>query len=357
MRVLHVSEALGGGITTAVVAMVEATPEVEHHLLARMRTQHDVGIDPATRFGSVATLPADPVRAVLALRRAVKRLRPHVVHAHSSVAGVVARTAGLEAAVVYSPHCFAFERQDVSTLRRRLFRGIEAALTDRTDLFAAVAPHELDLAAELGHQHLAYVPNRVAHHAPLRAHHDTPLRIAAVGRVCPQKDWPAFLRLRRYVATHLAVPTRWTWIGGGDAVDEDALRAADVEVTGWLDHEALLHRLADQQVYLHTAAWEAAPISILEAADLGLPMAVQSIPSLDSLDVPGRRSGVLPLAERIASLADPRIWRRAQEESLAFAAQHDEDRQAEHLLAAYASACGRPAPRSTMARHSLAAAQ
>lgn len=343
MRVLHVTEALGGGITTAILAMVESTPDIEHHLLARARAEHDVGLDTAARVRSTTDLPRGPVAALRAIRAAVRRTRPDVVHAHSSIAGALARSAELDGVpVVYSPHCFAFERTDISALRRGAYSAIERALASRTDVFAAVAPHELDLAAALGHEHLAYVPNRTIAADRPRARFGRPLRIAAVGRLSAQKDPAAFVRLSRYVRTHLGVPTEWTWIGGGESQQEQTLRDAGIEVTGWVPHDRLLGRLATQQIYVHTAAWEAAPISILEAASLGLPMAVRSITALDSLQVPGRRHGLQPLADRIAELTSPTEWSYAQEDSLSFSARHGRARQYEHLWDLYTAAIGAP---------------
>ena len=351
MRVLHVTEAMGGGITTAILAMTDATGEVEHHLLARERGQHDVGVDLDEHFTSVAAMPRDPARAVSAVRSAVRRLRPDLLHAHSSIAGVVTRVAGTDVPVVYSPHCFAFERRDVSALRRRLFRTVERTLAPRTDLFLAVAPHELDLAADIGHQRLAFVPNRADVTRAISVRRGSgPLRIAGVGRVSEQKDWRYFARLRRYVRTHVDASTTWTWIGGGEPEHEEQLRDAGIEVTGWIPRSDLLDELARHDVYVHTAAWEAAPISILEAASLGLPMAVRSIPALDSLHVPGRRRGFQAMADRISDLVDPGLWRNAQSRSLEFADHHHTTRQRDHLWAAYVTALGGDPSRTATGR-------
>lgn len=341
MRVLHVTEAFGGGITTAILAMVESTSDIEHHLLAQARPEHDVGVDTAVHLASSTELPPGLVAGVRAIRETVRRIRPDVLHAHSSIAGALVRTANPDGVkIVYSPHCFAFERTDVSAARRRAYAAIERALVPRTDVFAAVAPHELDLAAALGHEHLAYVPNRTIAADRPRAQFSLPLRIAAVGRLSAQKDAATFIRLSRYVRTHLDVPTEWTWIGGGERRDEQTLRDAGIDVTGWIPHDRLLGRLSSQQVYVHTAAWEAAPISILEAAALGLPMAVRSIASLDSLEVPGRRRGMQPLADRITELTSATAWSYAQDDSLAFAARHGRSRQHEHLWDLYLAATG-----------------
>jgi len=341
MRVLHVSEALGGGVTSAVTAMVEATPEVDHHLFARPRQQHDIGIEPARHFASVHPMSGNPASAVLALRSVVRQLYPDVVHAHSSVAGVLVRMAMLDRpSIVYSPHCFAFERRDIGGPSRRVFRAVERVLAPRTDLFMAVAPQEMDLAADLGHQSMAYVPNRAVTEPRPVAEHADRLRIVTVGRVCAQKDWRYLVHLKRFVDDHLALDATWEWLGDGDPEGERELDDAGIDVSGWIPREEVLDRLASAQVYVHTAAWEGAPISILEAASLGLPLAVRSIPSLDSLALPGLSVGVAALAARIESLVGEPAWRAASDSSLDLAGRHSAEAQARHLMRAYQRATG-----------------
>ncbi|WP_229052988.1 glycosyltransferase [Aeromicrobium sp. Leaf350] len=341
MRVLHVSEALGGGVTSAVTAMVEATPEIDHHLYARPRHQHDVGIDTARHFASVHPMSGNPAVAIGELRALVREMYPDVVHAHSSVAGVVVRMAGLDLpSIVYSPHCFAFERRDVSGLARRAFRTIERVLAPRTDLLLAVAPHEMDLAAEIGHHALAYVPNRATIVPRAHAEFRSPMRIVTVGRVCAQKDWRYLVHLKRFVDDQIGLDATWEWLGDGDESGVRELDDAGIDVSGWIDRTEVLDRLTEAQVYVHTAAWEAAPISILEAASLGLPLAIRSEPALDSLALPGLARGVGALAARLEALANEPAWVAAQDASLALAGRHSAEAQAQHLLRAYDRAIG-----------------
>ena len=69
-RVLHVTESLGGGVTSAVLAMVESTPHLDHHLAIWPRRSHaaDTG-DRLDGFAGVTTLPVRTHRAVRELRR------------------------------------------------------------------------------------------------------------------------------------------------------------------------------------------------------------------------------------------------------------------------------------------------
>jgi glycosyltransferase involved in cell wall biosynthesis len=342
MRVLHVSDVMGGGVESAILAMVEATPELDNHLLHRTPSGHDTGARLGESFGSVHELPGNPVGAVRLIRRLTRELFPDVVHAHSSLGGVLVRLAAVQPArVVYSPHCFAFDRRDIGPFERAAFRAVERRLVPRTDLVLAVAPHEVDQAVALGHGRVACALNRAAVPA-LAARHRTPLEVVTAGRVSAQKDWRFLLHLKRYAERQLGIRAAWTWLGGGEPADERALAAAGVRVTGWIGRDELLGRLAEAQVYVHTAAWEASPVSVLEAAAVGLPLALRSIPALDSLALPGRRTGVVELAERIGALQSGDEWSRAHRESLAVAHSSSAAVQGTQLSRAYDRACGRP---------------
>ena len=58
--------------------------------------------------------------------------------------------------------------------------------------------------------------------------------------------------------------------------------AAGVEVTGWLEQDVAVKEIADCDVYLHTAAWEGYPMTILEAFELGMPVVARTIHALTS---------------------------------------------------------------------------
>lgn len=346
MRVLHVSEAMGGGVATSILAMVESTPELDHHLLLSPRDGHDTGSDFARAFSSVTLMPTQPAVASYRLMQLARRLYPDVVHAHSSVAGVVARVTDVgAAAIAYSPHCFAFERRDVTASQRRFFRWVERCLAKRADTLIAVTPYEIDLAAQLGCPEVAYVANRATIPQAPVASWRSPLRIAAVGRVCPQKDWRYLVHLKRYIDADIGVDASWHWLGGGDTEGERTLRAAGINVAGWMPHERMIEQLSQAQVYVHTAAWEAAPMSILEAAQLGLPLVLRSIPPLESLEFPGLESGVAAVAQRLKSLEHESVWQRARADSLSAMRHHRREWQAQQLQAAYNQAVMRAARR------------
>ncbi len=111
------------------------------------------------------------------------------------------------------------------------------------------------------------------------------MTILTIGRVAPQKD-PQFLAevIARVNAQRRGI--RWVWVGDGDGRHRKPLEEQRVEITGWLPRRQVLARLQKADLYVHTAAWEGNPMSLLEAAALGVPTVARSIPALTSLGYP-----------------------------------------------------------------------
>ncbi|TQK71248.1 glycosyltransferase [Nocardioides sp. SLBN-35] len=339
MRVLHVVESFGGGVLSAVLSMVDATPDIEHQLAIWHRRDHADTGDERAAFAAVHVLPGPPRRAARGLRNLVRRVGADLVHAHSSYAGVLARSCDLGAPVAYSPHCFAFERTDLSAVSRTAIREVERSLVRRTDVLVACSPHEGSLGAELGFRRVVTVPNRALHPPQVRVRRGEPFRVVTVGRVTEQKDWRHLVEVKReadrQAAARGAAGLHWEWLGSGDTEGEDALRTAGVEVSGWLPRTEVVARLGAAQAYVHTAAWEGAPVSILEAAAVGLPIVARAIPTLVSDDVPGLEPTVEGQAERLLDLHEPLAWARAHRRSLAFSTDHSVSLQRYRLTTAY----------------------
>jgi glycosyltransferase involved in cell wall biosynthesis len=105
--------------------------------------------------------------------------------------------------------------------------------------------------------------------------------VTAVGRICRQKDPEFFMDVVRIARTR-GVDVDWTWIGDGDVQLRVLLESLGVRVTGWQDRAAALRLLASSHICLHTAAWEVGvPMTVLEAAGMGLPSVVRNLASID----------------------------------------------------------------------------
>jgi glycosyltransferase involved in cell wall biosynthesis len=342
LRVLHVTECWGGGVTSAIHAYVEGAPEHDHWLLMASKGGPDpwAGLDPLLQGRQAFS--AGHLARIRDVGTAYRDIQPDVVHVHSSLAGFYVRACPVvpRRRIVYTPHCYAFERADVGDGPRYGFRLAEALLARRTGVVAAVSPREAELAGALRRrQRVVYVPNvipEIPAVAPTvnRSH----LVAMTVGRICPQKD-PRFLA----EAARIGGPSiRWIWAGDGDPDLRRVLEAAGVTVTGWLARDKVLRMLGTADVYVHTAGWEGAPVAILEAAGGKLPVVARDIPALRSLGVPDLVMSPAQCAQAVRDLVDAERRQEAARRLREALTGHTARRQADQLALAYALARGVP---------------
>jgi glycosyltransferase involved in cell wall biosynthesis len=335
--ILHIVEAFGGGVMTAVNDYTRNTDEQYRHIiLARKRPQHDTGRSHAVEFyplGSVRGLPITYVQTA----RLVRRLRPDVVHLHSSWAGVLGRVLPIDRQrIVYTPHCFAFERSDVRPLTRWLLEAVERVLAYRTEALAGVSPREAALGAKLRPSMSTYYVPNVAPHSCSKAEARTagPIVVTTVGRVSPQKDPQWFIEFAANLRD-LGGEYKFQWLGGGDEKAEAPLKHVGIDVSGWLSHDEIIERLVQSHVYVHSAAWEGLPLSLLEACSAGLPVVARSIPAFESLG--------LPDLQQTPKAAAQHLHRQIREEKLdqigrrmrRLADEFSDQKQKDALLAVY----------------------
>lgn len=288
MRILHVTQCPVAGVPHAIERYARGTSDVhEHHLLA----VPEVDVEKSA-FDSFIPLPSGTLARIREVTRVVKRIRPDVIHAHSSFAGGYARLAPVTVPIVYQPHCFAFDDPGRTWVVRGAYWGAEALLGVRSTLTVALTPHERALARSLGQgRHTVEVPN-VSNVEPLgtsvvRRHPGKALRVTMIGRIAPQKDPAFFAETARSLGLKegRSPGIELVWIGGGDPQDEASLRDSGVTVTGWMDREGVARQLDEADLYLHSAAYEGFPLSVLDAASRNVPVVVRDISCFRGYDI------------------------------------------------------------------------
>ena len=147
MRVLHVTEALGGGVQSAIANYIDHLPEIEHAVYSRARDGQSTysWSGPVEHERYAGGLGGFFVRLV----RKVRQERPDIVHLHSSFAGAARAVLPPGTAVVYSPHCYAMERRDLGAVPRAGFAAVEWLLARRTRAVVAVSEREAALSRQL----------------------------------------------------------------------------------------------------------------------------------------------------------------------------------------------------------------
>ena len=285
---------------------------------------HDVTVAGPESYAGVGTrhVRLDMVRALAPgadaaagrrLGAIVRRLRPRVVHAHSSKAGALARIGRIAGApVVYTPHGFAFAGHFDSERQRSAYRLAERVLVPATAMTLCVCEAERRLAAGIGARRLAVVHNGVAPPPPGRA--DPRLDalggsgpiVATVMGLRPGKGAETFVdAAARVLRSH--PHARFAIAGDGPlrgAVEARIARAGlgeRVLLLGATDGSAPLLRGAGIVV---SASWaESFPYSVLEGMAAGLPVVATDVGGTAEAIEDGRTGLLVPPRDSAALAA------------------------------------------------------
>jgi len=259
--------------------------------------------------------PLRDLRAFREIRAALTELRPELVAAHSSKAGILGRLAGrsLQVPVVFTVHGWAFT-PGVPPLHAAVYRQVERLVGPLATKIITVSEFDrsLGLAAGIaGEDRLVTVHNGMPD-VPQSLRADpgrTPVRLVMVARFGAQKDHPTLLRA-------LATLQHHAWeldlIGDGPLRGEAEALATALGLAGrvrFLGQRTDVDQiLANAQISLLVTNWEGLPLSILESMRAGLPVVASSVGGIGESVRDGEtgylvpRGGVEELADRIGRL-------------------------------------------------------
>lgn len=287
-----------GGAQTHVLALCQAlVPHIRFVVaIGGASARSDLG-DALQKVGiPVCAVPQlgnslSPLRTFAAVRALLTLLRehkPNVLHAHSSVAGVVARIAGCLSGtpVIYTVHGFGF-KPEAPWLQRSVAWVAERMLARMTDHMICVSNHERELARRLpiDPSRLSVIPNAIAD-ISYRARHGAPTRIVMVARFARPKRPDLLLHALALMRDQLGHEVPASLIGDGPDFEVNRmlarqLRLQAVDFTG--DVNDVPRRLAGHNVFVLASDHEGLPISIIEAMRAGLAIVASDLPGTNEL--------------------------------------------------------------------------
>ncbi|MCU1262032.1 MAG: glycosyl transferase group 1, partial [Bryobacterales bacterium] len=218
----------------------------------------------------------------LRLRSYVRRHGPFdAIHAHSTKAGLLARTAlaGLPGKLIYTPHAPLTMDPGLKPFSRLVLAAYEKLLARWTDRIVTVSPEEFDHLHRLGiwYEKLSLVPNGID---VIEARRDPnpnpgrPLCVGFMGRLARQKNLPMLLESFARVLVDSPQPAVLAIAGTGPM--EPALRAQATRLgiessVRWLG-ECDPSILNSFDVFALPSLYEGLPYVLLESMAAGLPI-------------------------------------------------------------------------------------
>jgi glycosyltransferase involved in cell wall biosynthesis len=244
---------------------------------------------------------------LLELVRLCRRVRPDIVHANSSKAGILGRLAASATRVpirLFTAHGWAFNAH--SGVPARVYRWADRAMRPLTSAVICVSEQERSAGIAAGvcdADETEVISNAVALPAPAsQAERGTPV-VVSIGRLKPPKDFATLV----HALARVAAPYRALVVGDGPERDHvtAAVRAeglADrVELSGTRDDVGDV--LAGADLFVLSSRSEGMPMSVLEAMAAGLPVVATAVGGVPEVVVDGE-TGILVPPGDVQALAD-----------------------------------------------------
>jgi glycosyltransferase involved in cell wall biosynthesis len=234
--------------------------------------------------------PTGNFRAFRALRRVMRAERPDLIHAHSPIAGFLARLAawslGLHP-IAYTCHGYIFS-QRTSLARRGLGFALEWLGGRMTDIYLTVSTEDAADARRLGiaghaiaigngRDPAAFKPDPAAR-ARLRAEFCVPtdrVVVVIVSRLVRDKGYVELLRAMGDVDAELWVVGERLASDRGEDLEPYVTAAPNVRRLGYREDVAAILAAAD--IFVLPSYFEALPMSVIEAMLVGLPVVATNV--------------------------------------------------------------------------------
>lgn len=274
-RILYVAEAMGGGVFTFLVGLCNELVDYYDIFVAygiRTQTPDDFRkyFDERVHLIRVRNFersidPRHDLGAFVELRKIADKVKPDLIHLHSSKAGVLGRWAfdGKKIPLFYTPHGYSFLMSNYNATKRLSYKMVEklSAVRRCTTISCSEGEHKETLSLT---KNARFVNNGINVEEMQRMMdsigtcENEGFNVFTLGRICYQKNPGLFNDIA------LKLPdVRFVWIGDGEL--RDMITAPNIEVTGWMNREEALRRSMASNVFVLTSLWEGLPMSLLES--------------------------------------------------------------------------------------------
>lgn len=260
------------------------------------------------------------VAAIRELKGIIKRIKPDIVHCHSSKAGIVGRAAacvcGVEY-VYYTPHAYSFQNPYLGTVKRRIYINAERFLakhmTTKTinvskgEMQEALA-NRIDMSDKLVLIYNGIPQISLPDRSSMRKENgfaEDAILIGVTARLAKQKDPMTFLRIAKNV-TQREQRAEFIYIGDGELegemrewIGKNSLQDK-IHLMGFRNDASVLVDMLD--IYLSTALYEGLPYSMIEAMRVGVPIIATDVVGNNELVTEGVNGMLFPAQDAEAGV-------------------------------------------------------
>lgn len=308
MKLLLISESVGGGLRKHIVQLIENLDQEEFdiYFIHGTKTLDDAFVSQYENLGKkVKLISCDSFERELNLKQDIEtyrfvskkihQIRPDIVHCHSSKAGVIGRLAakrhGIKS-VFYTPHAYSFLSPEFGRKKKKIFIGIEKLMSKfATTKTFCVSNGEKNAALDNSldkSDKLEVIYNGLPG-IELPAKEETKVRLGlrkenfVIGnnaRMSAQKNPKLFMEIARELI-NIDKNYHFVWAGDGPLMN----KAIEFVRTNNLENN--IHLLGDRNdseiivagydIFLITSLYEGLPYAPIEAMRAGVPILATNV--------------------------------------------------------------------------------
>lgn len=297
MRVLHVAECIGG-VDRYLRSLLKYSTCENIMILSQLYKKEDFEVlaDHVEIMHMTHGIGLKALKEAGELRGRIKKYKPDVVYAHSSIAGAITRMAcvGLDVKVVYNPHGWSF---NMESGKKKVFIGIEKLMAHFCDAIVCISEAEKVSALrekickedklhviENGIDIAEYKKEEISLPIP-----DDAFVVGMVGRICRQKAPDVFVRMAGEVQKKV---DNTYYVIVGDVIEGAAEERKEIEnlakelgvnllITGWVNNPMAYMSRFDVGCLL--SRWEGFGLAIPEYMLTGTPIVATKVDAIPYL--------------------------------------------------------------------------
>ncbi|HZG86179.1 glycosyltransferase [Paenibacillus sp.] len=274
MRILHIGEYAKGGVATYLRGVIDCQLQNHDvHLMVSDNSEEFPNIPPEKlhRYQYRRSV-GDLIRGALQIHKVIRKIRPDVIHVHSSFAGFMVRAMLLikkkgSYKLIYCPHGWSF-LMETGSVRKWIYSLIERILSVKTDIIINISKFELDqaLARKLPSSKNVLVYNGTKE-CPVKMDRNglepgKEIRLLFVGRLDRQKGLDILLDIfREYPMGHIKLFV----VGDSVLKDQKIDFPKNVVHIGWVENDRIDEYYIRCDAVIIPSRWEGFGLVAIEA--------------------------------------------------------------------------------------------
>lgn len=280
-KILFIVEAMGGGIFSYIVDLSNNLVNNYDVYIAygiRKQTPQDykkyfdskIHLIKVNNFARSLN-PVKDIMAFLEIKTLVRKIKPGIVHLHSSKAGILGRWAinGKKIPLFYTPHGYSFLMTNFNHYKKELFKFIEKVSATRRCITVSCSRGEHKETLKLT-KNAVFINNgiNIAEIEQISSEGDefnktklidhNRVVVYTVGRINYQKNPQLFNEIAKKFPSF-----KFVWIGDGPL--KNFLTSTNIQITGWLERSKVIQLCKGGDIFILTSLWEGLPIALLES--------------------------------------------------------------------------------------------